>query len=740
MANRDFPSLAQRTTVLAVNALIFYVVYSLATGNLLPTGGLESVWLLSAIALWFLALLSAPWFLPPRDSLTNAVSAASILVTIDLSATNALSFPLDILRWAGVIFCVGIALLSLAALFIHEKMPNNPYGHFIFRLTGIFGKGQFLYTPPALISIVGAYYQSPTIMASLVMLWTLFLVADPVAHAMNAWRIFSFSRKKERLNPVVGKIDRVDHPNIVRVRLSALMEWSPGLLYVAVMAGGKRHYVIALFHQIQGADRMGTGLCIENCQDLTEAGVGEVYQSEEIDKAEEFIARLSGVKGVEIVGFVVERSTIEMLCFEVAMTSSLKQGDVVFVHLENRDIYYQVIGAEISEENFDQNPRGTYIVHAAQIGIYMGEQGFKKYAWLPPMNTPLFGAKTRKFVLPELEKRDFVIGSLPSTNAAVTVNIDDLVQYHAAILGMTGTGKTELALEFVQQAAERKIKVFCVDFTGDYKKRLAHLNPQFPSLTKAEADTLESDLFAVETGEYGAKAEKKVLKATIDKLRKGTEAQIQKFLVDENSYLAILELQEITNSKATLRLTEMYLSTIMKWAQENRQCQQIMIVLEEAHTIIPETAGAGFDGDTQWVVSRIGQIALQGRKYGVGLLVVTQRTALVSKTILSQCNTFFTHSLIDQTSLNFLENVYSAQHTRLIQNLERFQFLAAGKAIHAERAIIVGREFDVGKLEASGHSFKVDFRPPSEREAALSAGLIAGMEEPADGKKIDCPS
>jgi uncharacterized protein len=79
----------------------------------------------------------------------------------------------------------------------------------------------------------------------------------------------------------------------------------------------------------------------------------------------------------------------------------------------------------------------------------------------------------------------------------------------------------------------------------------------------------------------------------------------------------------------------------------------------------------------------IGQIALQGRKYGVGLLVVTKRTALVSKTILSQYNTLLRHSLIDQASLNFLESIYSSQHTRLIPNLSRFEFLAFGKALRA---------------------------------------------------------
>ena len=83
------------------------------------------------------------------------------------------------------------------------------------------------------------------------------------------------------------------------------------------------------------------------------------------------------------------------------------------------------------------------------------------------------------------------------------------------------------------------------------------------------------------------------------------------------------------------------------------------------------------------------------------MLVISQRTALVSKTILSQCNTFLTHSLIDQTSLNFLESVYSHQHARLIPNLGRFEFLAFGKALRAERPALLKRPFDQAKKDAS---------------------------------------
>jgi hypothetical protein len=82
----NFPTLADRVKILLGNIVIFYVAFIFATGRWLPTGGLESVWLLSALALWFLSLLSAPWFVPPRDALANAIGAVCILVTIDLDA------------------------------------------------------------------------------------------------------------------------------------------------------------------------------------------------------------------------------------------------------------------------------------------------------------------------------------------------------------------------------------------------------------------------------------------------------------------------------------------------------------------------------------------------------------------------------------------------------------------------------------------------------------------------------
>lgn len=71
------------------------------------------------------------------------------------------------------------------------------------------------------------------------------------------------------------------------------------------------------------------------------------------------------------------------------------------------------------------------------------------------------------------------------------------------------------------------------------------------------------------------------------------------------------------------------------WAMElpvGGRKQPLLIVLEEAHRFLPR------DGDTPThrVVSRI---AKEGRKYGVGLMVVTQRPSDIDSAVLSQCGT-----------------------------------------------------------------------------------------------------
>lgn len=724
--------LRSRLVVVFLNIAVAYGILFLVTNKPIPSTGLEGIWFFSAVSAWFFGLLSTPWFAPPRDALATAAGAFLVYVTLDLSVAPSVRSELEALQVFGISLCVLVIVVSTIAMMLHDKGGVSPTARSLFSIVQIVGRGEVLFSAAALISIVGSYPFNTTPMAWLTIAWVIFFLVRPFELVFSVVANFALETKSLKGFEYVGIVDRVDHPDIIRVKLNRTQTWNESQLHTISLPGGEQRYAIALFTQVQGSEVIGTGLCIGRVQDPLKIPDGAVCATHDQAKTAEFIEQLAGIGNAQLVGFVVERSSIAAIRFEVAKTSGLSEGDVVFTRIEGREVFYQLVDAETNEETFDRNPRGTHIVQAAQLGFYNPEVGFTKCPWLPAMNAPLFATIDLAFPESKLAPNEFEIGNVPSTNIPVVANIDEMIQYHTAILGVTGMGKTELALDVIRQALLVNAKVFCVDFTGEYKERLKDHKPIFPGPSVAESKALADKLFAVEAGQYGAGPEKKAVKEETEKLRASAEKQVSDFLVAADSNLAIFELPEITNSKATLRLTELYLSQLMGWARANRQARKILIVLEEAHTIVPETGGAGFDNDTSWVVGRIGQIALQGRKYGAGLLVVTQRTALVSKTILSQCNTFLTHNLIDQTSLQFLGSVYSSDYVRLIPNLRPRDFLAVGKAINAERPVLVRRPFDQAKFDASEALKKVPPVAEKPRGSGPIAKDLAANEGPKD--------
>ena len=71
------------------------------------------------------------------------------------------------------------------------------------------------------------------------------------------------------------------------------------------------------------------------------------------------------------------------------------------------------------------------------------------------------------------------------------------------------------------------------------------------------------------------------------------------------------------------------------WNPKNREFP-ILLICEEAHSYIPREGGTQYEGTRR----SMERIAKEGRKYGVGLAVVTQRPKDLSETVLSQCGTY----------------------------------------------------------------------------------------------------
>jgi hypothetical protein len=655
------------------------------------------VWFLAITAHWLLTLISAPFFLPPRDSLGIAIGTVFLLAPLDLQSapwSRALSLTAHLTIAAAIL----VAIVAAIAVF----RINTVVGGVAYRLSGVLGKSEVLLTPAVIISALGFYPDQPGWTAAILATWVVAIAVRPFERVFHIASFVRRSRTRAHVGRRVGTVLRIDDPDIVRASLTGnTNRWTPSNVHLARLPNGECRYVLPLFLQIQNRELIGTGLCCAMADQPTDAiEVGAIESLDDIELGGKLVTGMSGDERVDrVAGIVVQGSSIGALRFQVVGGAVLEEGTVVYCMVRGQKVYYQILDADTREESFQQQPFGIHVAAAAQLGTYDQDVGFQRFPWLPEMNRPLFLLPTASTSPTVHQKGEFSVGLVPNTPFGVTVRLSDLIEYHTAVLGVTGTGKTELTLDIIGQALDNDCKVFCVDLTGEYKTRLADRVPEQIGLTLAEGSKLAELLFAVETGTYGAPKEKEALKKFIDGIRPQVRLQVDAFLKKAGAGLGVFELAEITNTKATLRTTELYLSEIMDWARKNRKARSVLIVLEEAHTIIPEAYASGFDAETQWVVGRIGQIALQGRKYGVGLLLVSQRTALVSKTVLSQCNTLFTHTLVDKTSLDFLSGVFGPEHVRVLPNLRFLDFIAHGKAVKSERPVLARRAFDPSKLQ-----------------------------------------
>jgi len=112
------------------------------------------------------------------------------------------------------------------------------------------------------------------------------------------------------------------------------------------------------------------------------------------------------------------------------------------------------------------------------------------------------------------------------------------------------------------------------------------------------------------------------------------------------------------------------------------------LVFEEAHSLVPEWNSAVNDGDKA-ATNGTAKAILQGRKYGLGCLLITQRTANVTKSILNQCNTIFALRTFDSTGVEFLKNFVGDDYAGILNNLEDRYAVIFGKASSCKTPVIV---------------------------------------------------
>lgn len=132
----------------------------------------------------------------------------------------------------------------------------------------------------------------------------------------------------------------------------------------------------------------------------------------------------------------------------------------------------------------------------------------------------------------------------------------------------------------------------------------------------------------------------------------------------------------------------------MFWARnrsEGGRERPLLLVLEEAHSYLGEDQ----DGTAAKAVKRI---AKEGRKYGVGLMLVSQRPSEIDSTILSQCGTIFAMRLANDTDRS---HVTGAAADNLKGLFDMLPVLRTGEAIIVGEAVSLPIRTLIDRLPAA---------------------------------------
>lgn len=163
---------------------------------------------------------------------------------------------------------------------------------------------------------------------------------------------------------------------------------------------------------------------------------------------------------------------------------------------------------------------------------------------------------------------------------------------------------------------------------------------------------------------------------------------------DNNSNITIIDLSGVPFE--VLSITVSLISRIIfeyGYYYKRLRCQEnpkekinndipILLVYEEAHKYVPNSDLAKFRSSRK----SIERIAKEGRKYGITLLLATQRPSELSETIFSQCNNFIAMRLTNPNDQIYVKKLLPDTLGNLI---DKMPSLKAGEALLIGESVVI---------------------------------------------------
>ncbi len=152
-----------------------------------------------------------------------------------------------------------------------------------------------------------------------------------------------------------------------------------------------------------------------------------------------------------------------------------------------------------------------------------------------------------------------------------------------------------------------------------------------------------------------------------------------------NGPIAVLDLSlvpsEVTRVVVTV-LARVVFEALQRYRLQNGSSLPTALVLEEAHTFIHQDLHADSASPAaRECTSVFERIAREGRKFGLGLVLSTQRPSEISPTVLSQCNTFLLHRLVSDRDQDLVRRLVPDGLGNLLRELP---------SLPTRRAILLG--------------------------------------------------
>jgi DNA helicase HerA-like ATPase len=407
--------------------------------------------------------------------------------------------------------------------------------------------------------------------------------------------------------------------------------------------------------------------------------------------------------------------------------------DYVSIEEKNKRYIYKVINIETINDRLkdteffriirpedDYSKYNIYKTEALYIGTLKDKKIINNFFYIAPPGTKIYNAQKEDIEsIYDITKDSgkINIGNLINYDSIpVYLNFNMLLSTHASILGRTGSGKTYFIKNLLKLLETNYIVISptdeynsLVENTGLFETGKIPVAIDI-SECKNAFDLNDSEMQYLKNYSITKKTDKTVSSVELSEyiysfyqIYNNNNNQQSLFLDDKiiqnvdvpryvstlceklsrintlisfirkrsiSKFPIVFSTQELSEKEENIAvhslLNSILHSKISKFKASSEKTEDILIVLEEAHNYAPSTK-------TTKCKDIIVQIARVGRKYGLHLLVLSQRPRFIDQTLISQCGTNFIFNLPNPQDVDYVMEYsyfYNEKSRNTIQNLK----------------------------------------------------------------------